>query len=946
MRVLLYGDLNPATIPGFKKIRTLLEANDFASADVRKVGNGLYRARLNIRDRLLFTLRTYQGNQCVLVLEHIRNHAYDRSRFIGGAHIDEDRIPVLTETPADDASREELVYLHPSRERFHLLDKVLSFDDDQQAIYETPAPLVVVGSAGSGKTALTLEKMKQYSGDVLYVSLSPYLVQNARNLYFANGYDNDAQQVDFLSFEEFLETIHVPEGREVTQRDVQRWFARHRQSSGLRDSHQLFEEFRGVITGPFSDHGHRTRDEYLQLGIKQSIFLDEERPKVYELFEKYVAFLDQETLYDANLVSHAYRERIEPRYDFVVVDEVQDITTIQLYLLLKSLRRPAAFLLSGDSNQIVHPNFFSWANVKSLFFQKQELVSDDEIIRFLSANYRNAPLVTEVANRVLKLKHARFGSVDRESHYLVRSTGSQRGRLQLLPNDPAVMRDLDARTSRSTRFAVIVMHPEQKTEASQRFSTPLVFSVQEAKGLEYDSVILYNFVGGETAAFREIASGVDPSELDRSELVFGRSRDKRDKSLEIYKFFINALYVAITRAVHNLYIIEPDHQHPALRLLELDQFTGDLDVDRETSTSEDWQREARKLELQGKQDQAEAIRERVLEQTAVPWTPLDRAAFSALGDRLARDQHKKVQLQAFEYAIIYHHRPTINQLANGGFKPAQRDEKLAYKQLNRSHFMIYDLANTGAVFRDVEKYGIDHRTRFNLTPLMIAARLGKASLVRDLIDRGADIGLHANNGFIALHFALEQALLDPTFARNRLPEIYSLLEPDHVDVEIDARLTRLDKRSMESVLVHLMLTMFYRHLPRLVTHHHQMYNAPFLTEMAQCLPDSVLPERRKKRPYLSSILSKNELERDDPYNRRLFLRMRHGHYVLNPGMKLRWGDRWQPLHQLFPLEDLDIEPPTLGPAMSRSDRNRFGAQMSQIYRDQLDYFCAFIREQI
>ena len=37
-----------------------------------------------------------------------------------------------------------------------------------------------------------------------------------------------------------------------------------------------------------------------------------------------------------------------------------------------------------------------------------------------------------------------------------------------------------------------------------------------------------------------------------------RARDKTDKSLEVYKFYVNALYVALTRAVRNVYLIESD----------------------------------------------------------------------------------------------------------------------------------------------------------------------------------------------------------------------------------------------------------------------------------------------------------------------------------------------------------------------------------------------------
>ena len=86
---------------------------------------------------------------------------------------------------------------------------------------------------------------------------------------------------------------------------------------------------------------------------------------------KYLETMKEQGYYDANILSHEYLARVEPRYDFVVMDEVQDLTNIQLQLILKSLRDPAGFILCGDSNQIVHPNFFSWSKIKSFFYRQE-----------------------------------------------------------------------------------------------------------------------------------------------------------------------------------------------------------------------------------------------------------------------------------------------------------------------------------------------------------------------------------------------------------------------------------------------------------------------------------------------------------------------------------------------------------------------------------------------
>jgi hypothetical protein len=903
MKILLYNDVVANNIPNFAKFCQAIEADNFTQADVRKIDSNLYRARLNRSDRLLFSLYRYQNDCYCLVLEYLPNHRYDISRFLQrGVTVDENKIPAI-DAPPDKDTLTPLSYINPKHDRFHLLDKILSFDDDQNNLYNVAPPIVIIGSAGSGKTALTLEKMKHATGDVLYVSLSSFLVQNSRNLYYAHGYNNDDQTVDFLSFREWLESIRVPDGREITWHDFNRWFAAHKAGTGIKDSHGLFEEFRGVLTGSVTEQAWLTRDAYLNLGIKQSIFTVEQRDKVYTLFEKYQRYLQQQQLFDPNIISHDYLARVTPCYDFIVIDEVQDFTAIQLYLMLKSLRQAGQFMLCGDANQIVHPNFFSWSKIKTLFFENSALTQHHEIIRILHTNYRNSTTITHIANRLLKLKHARFGSIDRESNYLVRSIGEQPGHLQLLDNTQAIKTDLDNKTYRSTQFAALVMHPDQKEAAKRWFRTPLIFSIQEAKGLEYENIILFNFISDESRAFRDIAQGVDPKALDKDTLHYSRSKDKHDKSLEIYKFFINALYVGITRAVRNLYWIESEQKHPIVNLLQLAHFSDTMELAQQDSSLDAWQQEAHRLELQGKQEQAAAIREQILQEKPVPWTVIDREQFHVMQSQAFEQGHKKTCLAVLEYALLYHDNGTIQRLRQQGFKTAQQAPDKARQVLYRNHYFNYDIKHPTAVLRDTEKYGIDHRTRFNLTPLMVATRLGNTSLVEQLIKRGADIQLRGSDGLNAFQTMLTLALNYPKYARDKVATIYALLEPDSVSIQVNQRLVKLDKRLMGCFILHVMLALFYTQLGRAIMCG-RAFTAPMLTELLQHLPDSVLPDKRKRPTYISSILSGNEVARDDRYNRRLFLRIKRGHYIINPGLKLRAGNdgAWEAVYDMLNVD--------------------------------------------
>jgi len=76
-------------------------------------------------------------------------------------------------------------------------------------------------------------------------------------------------------------------------------------------------------------------------------------------------------------------------------------------------------------------------------------------------------------------------------------------------------------------------------------------------------------------------------------------------------------------------------------------------------------------------------------------------------------------------------------------------------------------------------------------------------------------------------------------------------------------------------------------------------------------PENVMPQRRKRRAYISSILSKNEVDNKDIYNRKLFRRVRRGYYILNPQMLIKVNENWTNIYQLLNLEIIKENDPPL-----------------------------------
>ncbi len=312
--------------------------------------------------------------------------------------------------------------------------------------------------------------------------------------------------------------------------------------------------------------------------------------------------------------------------------------------------------------------------------------------------------------------------------------------------------------------------------------------------------------------------------------------------------------------------------------------------------------------MQGKQEQADEIRRRILKQKPVPWPVLTREAFITLQEKaLEASGNKKNRLLAFEYALIYHHKATLNRLREKGVGAALQPEDISLNNLGQKHFADYEAKQPTRVMQEVAQYGVDHRTRFNLTPLMIATRLGHVPLVEKLVELGASLEPVGSNGLNALHMLLERALADDHYDQGTVSHLYPILEPNSLSVQVDNRLIKLDKRLMGVFVLNLMFALFYRRLGDLFADD-EAFTAKGLASWVQALPEAVLPERRKKPSYISGILSSNEVNRDYAYNRKLFVRIRRGHYILNPQLKLRQGDRWVPVHERLPLEDLAVTP--------------------------------------
>lgn len=887
-----------------RKVQAAVERDDFASPDIKKLkSKPFFRAKLDDANRLLLQFVQYRERRACLALEVIENHAYDRSRFLRGARVEEavDLEPEHATLEQLSVASQQVRYLHPSRSEFHLLTEPLSFDDTQHALLSSPLPMVLVGCAGSGKTALTLTRLRELPGDVLYVTQSRYLAESAATVYFSNGYENQDQNVDFLNYARLLDSIEVPAGRPVTLADFRVFFRRHEAQLKFTTAHQLFEELRGVLTADAA--GVLSLDGYLALGVRQSIYPQAQRKTVYAFVEKYLTWLKEAGLYDPNIVACTYRSRAEKRYDAVVVDEVQDLTNAELALVLATLKEANQFLLCGDANQIVHPNFFSWSKVKSLFYASEEKAFQAPI-HILGVNYRSSRHVCRLANTLLKIKNLRFGSIDKESTALVQPASDDEGQVIGLVKKDAISSELNRRTKGSAKVAVVVLSDEHKSEAKRRFSTPLVFTIHESKGLEYEAVILFDLISSERQRFKEIVEGVSLEDLKSDTLTYARAKHKDDKSLEHYKFFVNALYVGLTRAVKTVYVVESDASHPLLGLLGVACGEDVSGVTTMMSSVSDWQREARRLELQGKQEQADSIRKTILQTRPVPWPVLDRTTLKQTYDKafMPSSPFTKAKHQLYEFGAFHRLGTLCKALrTSAGYQPTKdmiHTEAYA-RERAMGHYVRRDMKK---VLDEVNQHGIEYRSMMGMTPLMMAADVADANLVEVLLDRGANPEAVDSLGRMPVHFALKRALASAVFARQEFGAMYEQLCPTAIEIEIDGRRLRI-ARNQGEFFVLLCLGATFHGLYGGMRRYSGFTSKALRPENLEPLPRSIIPEPRRKQAYWNAVLSRAEVESSYRPARKLWRRERVGHYMPS-SVKVRVGSVTGESDVFIPLDEL------------------------------------------
>ncbi len=297
--------------------------------------------------------------------------------------------------------------------------------------------------------------------------------------------------------------------------------------------HQWLDEY-------LINHPILPKEIYLKLDEQYCLYTVAERELLYELTLRYQSFLLEEGKVDENDLARLFLRKLMNQeislFDFVIADEIQDLTEIQIYCLIRLARHRNHLLFTGDINQTIRPTYFHTGRIESIL--KTSNTHLDFIKHQLVKNYRSTKEVVDLANQVVDLRIERLGLNKKNDYHEVPIRGEQS---PIFYFDPKSFQELVKliETGLNRHYVAIVVPDEEEKKNFERL-TPLkgaVFTVEEIKGIEKDYIICYNVMSKYHLIWETILN---------EEVMFQNQ----------YRYYFNLLYVALTRARHHLCFIE------------------------------------------------------------------------------------------------------------------------------------------------------------------------------------------------------------------------------------------------------------------------------------------------------------------------------------------------------------------------------------------------------
>ena len=475
-----------------------------------------------------------------------------------------------------------------------LLGFLLRLDEDQQRLtrWALNGPTMVRGGAGTGKSTVALYRVKELlerSGStgrerVLFTTYTRALLTVTQQLLEQILTPDQLRRVTVSTCDQIAygivsnhRKINAFEGdREATRRleELRRTYApagvsafeaklRSRALDRLTSAY-LAEEFDWIIDG----RGFSALDEYLEAprpgrGLPLNA---RARAAVWELHQAFTEGGRGERFpaLRREALSLVQSGRWKEHYDYVIVDEAQDLSPVALALLAEVCTGAEGLFFAADSKQSLYSRNYTWGSAHPrLQFRGRTAV--------LRRNYRSTREIDQAAFVVLRAEKGevleastsvhdgplpvlvRGLDADQEAAWIARFARQMARHLHLKPSATAVLVPSGAAGERlAGQLGRLGLEARffPGRELDLKADVVRVLTLHSAKGLEFPIVVV---------AGLEESSYPVPEDFDEPGLFEERARHER-----------RLIYVGLTRAMRGLMLLVPAGcRHPAIEDLDL-----------------------------------------------------------------------------------------------------------------------------------------------------------------------------------------------------------------------------------------------------------------------------------------------------------------------------------------------------------------------------------------
>lgn len=297
----------------------------------------------------------------------------------------------------------------------------------------------------------------------------------------------------------------------------------------------IYKEIYGLIFGTIPENKSAemlSLEEYKKR--RENSFSAGECEVIYGIAKLYVEYQKTQNLYDNNKISRKLLENSQKikKYSLSIIDEVQDFTEINLNLFKQISIKMFAV---GDALQMINPSYFSFSTLKRLMYD-EDLTSVAE----LENNYRNNKKIVEILDGLSEINIKQFGT---HSFVLTgKSVDADALTNVVYTKDENFTKKL--KNQKFENFTILVNDLKQKQALREVFKKQEILTIAEVKGLERDTVLLYNVLS---------------SNKDKWKLLeeFNVNHKQADEN-SAFRYYFNLFYVGVSRAKHNLFVFETD----------------------------------------------------------------------------------------------------------------------------------------------------------------------------------------------------------------------------------------------------------------------------------------------------------------------------------------------------------------------------------------------------